>query len=59
MSAGPFIWFHLIMWHASQVYWIGAFETYEACHDVQVRMEQMQGHADDRFACPSIEVQKT
>lgn len=53
------IWFHLLMWHAGQLYWLGAWETQGECQSVQIRHEQEPGHASDRFWCPPVNVEKT
>lgn len=50
-----FVWFNLLMISSGHVYWLGAFETYEECHAVQVQYEEQR--PKDIFYCPYTKVE--
>lgn len=59
MNPTVYILFSLFMVHDGQLFWLGAFETWDTCHDKQVQLEKMPEHKGDQFACFSVPVIKT
>jgi len=59
MTPTVYILFSLLMVHNGQLYWLGAYETWDTCHDKQVALEADPAHKGDQFACFSVPVIKT
>ena len=48
------IWFQLLMYGSGQVYWMGAWETYEECEVVKWAYEEQYKGLEVHFSCPFI-----
>jgi hypothetical protein len=51
------IWFNLLLFHAGHIYWLGVFETYEQCREVQLELEKER--PQDNMVCRWIKVEST